>query len=533
MSSVGRQTPAVFRQTRLAYPRTPALRSLSTSSSTSAASLVGLSSPSTASCAALRTSNSSRTPAFRSREHSSSTRLAPISHARSGPILSTRTLSTSTLTGAENPSSLLVEHTVPANESESVSRIERLMELGDRLAASAGPDSTPARMKPTGVFSRENAGSKLVQVQEGELEPLPKTRRMGDSYVQLDLRFSQDEQLREAYVGGLSKVRVGRLMEDFDGVAGAAAYRHVLPEGAEVDDATKHGFYLVTAAVDRMDMLRPLLNPDGSVPDLRLSAHVSFTSTSSLEVFCRLSTLPSSPFEEASTILIGRFAMAARAFKGGKFNIPQLEVVGPEEEEMWKLGKEMREGKVARSSKSLEKTPPTAEEAALLHELFIQRAAVYDRQAPTPPNVIFMSDTRIKERNQHGKIFGGYLMRMAYETAYATSCLFARSPVTFVALDELVFRQPVEIGSLLMLDSRVTFSPMEGEHHSFHVSVEAATVDLQTGEKKVTNTFCFTFTADKPLERHVLPRSYKQAMAWLDAQRRRRVGIEIRKVYEH
>jgi len=39
---------------------------------------------------------------------------------------------------------------------------------------------------------------------------------------------------------------------------------------------------------------------------------------------------------------------------------------------------------------------------------------------------------------------------------------------------ELQFAQPVEIGSLLLLDSKVTFSPMQGEHRSFHVSVEGA-----------------------------------------------------------
>lgn len=53
-------------------------------------------------------------------------------------------------------------------------------------------------------------------------------------------------------------------------------------------------------------------------------------------------------------------------------------------------------------------------------------------------------------------------MRLAYENAYSTACLFARAPVTFIALDELRFALPVEIGSLLRLDSRVTYSPIEG-----------------------------------------------------------------------
>ncbi|GAA5850806.1 hypothetical protein JCM8547_009093 [Rhodosporidiobolus lusitaniae] len=435
----------------------------------------------------------------------------------------------STAPAAEDAGSLLTEHTVPLKENETVSRIERLMSLGDKLAANA-KGSIPARLRGEGLYEREAVHPKPAPQVEGELAPLPETRRMGDSYVQLDLKFSENSSLREDYVGGLSKVRMGRLMEDFDSIAGAAAYRYVLPDGAPISDSSKYEFYLVTAAVDRMDVLRPVLNKDGSVPDLRISGHVSFATESSLEVFVRLSTLPTSPSQEGETIVIGRFAMACRSFKGGKHPIAKLLVEGPEEQEMWKMGKEMREGKKARSARSLEKTPPTAEEAAMLHDLFINKAEIYDRQAPTPPDVIFMNDTRIKsavlvhpqERNVHDKAFGGYLMRLAYEAAYATSCLFARSPVTFVALDELQFRQPVEIGSLLLLDSKITFSPMKGEHHSFSCSVEAATVDL---------TFHFTFSADSPLERHVLPRSYRQAVSWLDAQRRRKVGIAIREAY--
>lgn len=70
---------------------------------------------------------------------------------------------------------------------------------------------------------------------------------------------------------------------------------------------------------------------------------------------------------------------------------------------------------------------------------------------------------------------------------------------------------------------------MSGEHKSFHVSVKASTTDLYTGVSKVTNVFHYTFAAEKPLQRHVLPRSYKQAMQWLDAQRRREHGVSVRK----
>lgn len=91
----------------------------------------------------------------------------------------------------------------------------------------------------------------------------------------------------------------------------------------------------------------------------------------------------------------------------------------------------------------------------------------------------------------------------------------------------------MEIGTLLVLNSKISYSPNDGrKHKSFHVSVEAGTTNLYTGEKQITNTFHFTFISDKPLVRTVLPRSYKESMSWLDGMRRREAGISIRKDYD-
>lgn len=192
------------------------------------------------------------------------------------------------------------------------------------------------------------------------------------------------------------------------GPKGTAAYRHVLPDGTTPADAASYNLYIVTAAVDRMDMLRPLGDAQGNVPDLRLSGHVSYATESSLEVFVRLATIPTDS-KPAETILLGklkhsfvdarriaeptyfagRFAMACRASTGGKQKIAQLEVHGEEEEELWEMGKEMREGKKARSRDSLETTPPNEKEARKMHELFVGRADIFKRNAPTPEDVVW------------------------------------------------------------------------------------------------------------------------------------------------
>ncbi|KAK4057920.1 hypothetical protein OIO90_001139 [Microbotryomycetes sp. JL221] len=431
-------------------------------------------------------------------------------------------------------------HEPASTESSRVTRIGRLMSLNDSLSSKTKEANrgVPHRLRGTGLW---NAQPSPEQVDSTDaLKPLPTTRTMRDSWSSMDLNFSTDEALRAEYVGGVAKVRLGRLMEDFDTVAGAAAYRYILPDGAPIDEAKRHGIYVVTASVDRMDVLRPLSDLDGTV-DLRLTGHVAYASESSMEIFIRLATVPKDD-TASSTILIGRFAMAARKYSGGKHLIPQLQVENAEEQELYNMGQESRQTKKDIRSKSLETTPPTQDEVKMLHDLFTHEEDLFKRNASTPANVVWMSDEAIRlksailmhpqERNVHNKIFGGAVMRRAFEVGYSVACLFARGPVTFIALDELTFKLPVEIGSLLVLDSRVTFSPIQGTHSSFHVSVEASTIDLHTGKRAVTNTFHFTFAADQPLERHVLPRSYKQAMAWLDAQRRRERGIAVRKAYE-
>lgn len=98
---------------------------------------------------------------------------------------------------------------------------------------------------------------------------------------------------------------------------------------------------------------------------------------------------------------------------------------------------------------------------------------------------------------------------------------------------ELSFKAPVTVGSLLQLTTAVTFSPIQdySSHRSFQVSVEAATIKIHSGEKKVTNTFHYTFSSSEPLQRYVLPENYADGLDWLESMRRRETGAALRKVY--
>jgi len=62
-------------------------------------------------------------------------------------------------------------------------------------------------------------------------------------------------------------------------------------------------------------------------------------------------------------------------------------------------------------------------------------------------------------KNIHGKLFGGFIMRRAFELAWASAHLHARCRPVFRALDDITFLAPVEIGSIMKFDSKVVYVP--------------------------------------------------------------------------
>lgn len=55
----------------------------------------------------------------------------------------------------------------------------------------------------------------------------------------------------------------------------------------------------------------------------------------------------------------------------------------------------------------------------------------------------------------HGFIFGGWLMRRAFESAYACGWKATGSPPRFLCLSDIVFHTPVPVGRLVRFDAQV------------------------------------------------------------------------------
>jgi len=139
-----------------------------------------------------------------------------------------------------------------------------------------------------------------------------------------------------------------------------------------------------------------------------------------------------------------------------------------------------------------------------------------------------------QERNVHQKVFGGYLMRLAYELGFTNASMFTRGHVRFLSLDGISFARPVPIGSILRLRSCIIHTASTSEQPVIvHVGVKANVVDVKTGSEQTTNDFRFTWCQD-PEEvttsppRQVVPKTYKEAMLWLEGKRALELGSEIR-----
>ncbi|KAG6332320.1 hypothetical protein ID866_6767 [Astraeus odoratus] len=337
---------------------------------------------------------------------------------------------------------------------------------------------------------------------------------MYDTYTQIVLPFASSPELLEQYTNASGGLRTGMLMEHLDSLAGSIAYKHVLgPEVETLGRIQERGFYIVTAAVERLDMLASLY----PVRDIRLSGQVIYTGRSSMEVAVKMEAL--NPDGREDTLMLGRFSMVCRNARTLKAHpVNPLLISTPEEEALYKMGENAQNRRKSAALQSLSRVPPSSTEAAELHGTYLKFGQNDD--SSLRGERVWMGDTLLEktmlmfpqERNVHQKVFGGYLMRLAYELGFANSCLFTRSHVSFLSLDGIAFRKPVPIGSILRLRSQILHASPPGEHPpAVHVRVQASVVDVQTGNEETTNDFRFTWARDdgQSVSRIIVPKTYQ------------------------
>eukprot|EP01135_Chromosphaera_perkinsii_P005878 Nk52_evm11s370 gene=Nk52_evmTU11s370 len=410
---------------------------------------------------------------------------------------------------------------------------------------------------------------------------------VSDSRLCIEVNFSEDESIRsqyENYLGG--HIRIGKVFEDLDAFAGSVAAAHVSGLNVVGADDEDKKVSLVTACCDRIDLFQPI--PLGG--NLVFDGSVTWVGKSSIEISVQILEK-----ETNQRLLLSRFVYIALDRATGKsMVVPRLITKTEEEAALFAAGQEHKNQRLVEAKSSLlrEEAPPSPEESKLLHELFIRNhvlkahgsakgdassqierginisssgSGVYDSKTQ-----ILMDDTKMKsvvlcqpqERNTNGKIFGGYLMQNAYQLAYNVANVFCgpNASPAFLAVDDISFIRPVEIGHILHFSSKVVYctgaerhmlqhptSPSSAEdvplaNKTFQVRVLAKILCVEENETRFSNVFHFTF-GSKAIEskkhsgcsihsslrseipvatelKSVVPQTYVEGMEYLDGRRR-------------
>lgn len=312
---------------------------------------------------------------------------------------------------------------------------------------------------------------------------------------------------------------------------------------------------MVTASVDRLDLVVDHLRSDR---DYRLSGLPIFVGSSSMEVLVVIDELipgrDPNDVPTHRTCLMGRFTMVAKnGLTQRAQRIPSLELREQDEEQLFAFGKSHKDRKQSEEQLSLSKVPPKGTEARWLHEQWLsdqnhsnlQDGSVRaDQGIVVPSNQTRMVSTEHihpQSANIHLRLFGGYVMRGAFELAWMVAASFVQRHVRFLALDSLSFHSPVPIGALLSMTAQIDYTQetqglQEGDPSAkttvAAVSVVVETLDFETGQRRRTNTFHFSFElGDNPEGKRVSPQTYLEAMNWIEGKRRMQLGLELRKLY--
>jgi acyl-coenzyme A thioesterase 9 len=392
-------------------------------------------------------------------------------------------------------------------------------------------------------------------------------RRMADSRMREILPLCSDAATRLAYTNHSGALSFSRLLEDLDAAAGYIAYLHcghnliegeVTPNGilsllrgrrssssintepnsnvdaycsSKTDLIKQSRPVIVTASLDRLTLSRrPTLYNDTVV-----SGNVTHVGSSSMEVTLRLFDAlsntskvhsPTLSFEQlnASKFCTARFTMVARdGATREAVQVSPLLLDSAEEKRIFSRASDRKVRKLLARDAALTRSPPTPEERLIIHDLWLRRKY--------PNNdFICMGDTvretihtmEPQDRNMHNFIFGGYLMRLACDLAMTTGTLYARSKkVQFLGMDDINFRKPVEIGSVVALRACVSYTSSTGR--SFLVRVTADVIEPASGARDTTNVFHILFSiggTESKILPQLLPRTYGESMQYLDAKRR-------------
>ncbi|KAI3418257.1 uncharacterized protein J3R85_013858 [Psidium guajava] len=349
-------------------------------------------------------------------------------------------------------------------------------------------------------------------------------RTPSQSRTSISYSFSSDYILREQYRDPWNEVRIGKLLEDLDALAGTISVKHCSDE-----DSTTRPLLLVTASVDKIVLKKPI-----SVDiDLKIVGSVIWVGRSSMEIQLEVIQLSGEESNATNSVaLTANFIFVARDSKTHK--AAPVNRLSPVTDREILLFKDAEARSKLRKRKSVGERKETDDGIAKrLNELLAEGRIFSDMPALADRNSILLRDTRLEnslicqpqQRNIHGRIFGGFLMHRAFELAFSTAYAFAGLVPCFLEVDHVDFLRPVDVGDFLRLKSCVLYTePEKPDGPLINVEVVAHVTRPELRSSEVSNTFYFTFTVRpeaKALEdgfriRNVVPATEEEARRILE-----------------
>ena len=131
--------------------------------------------------------------------------------------------------------------------------------------------------------------------------------------------------------------------------------------------------------------------------------------------------------------------------------------------------------------------------------------------------------------NNLGLVFGGVILAMMDTASAVCAIRHARSTCVTASVDRVDFREPIHLGDLVIMKCSVNFVGRT----SMEVGVRVEAEDLQTGNRRHTNSCYLTFVAidrnGKPIEvPRLLPETDDELRRFEAAKARRQRRLEER-----
>ncbi|GAX82172.1 hypothetical protein CEUSTIGMA_g9600.t1 [Chlamydomonas eustigma] len=341
--------------------------------------------------------------------------------------------------------------------------------------------------------------------------------------------FSSNSELKELYRNPWNYIRIGCILEDLDSLAGNVAFQHCAQPGSPAP-------LLVTASVDEIQLHRQI----NIEKDVQVTGRVVWTGTSSLDIQMQLWQEPDPISHHIHHIhqypMVAMVALFSFVHLDpvSKRPAPLVQLLPQSDQDReltaqrQALADARRASRQAQASGSKVLVPlearkwmtPLLNEARVLKEL-----PALSRHDAVPISHSSLENTFVTQpqhQNMHGRVFGGFLMRRAYELAFATAYMFLGGRPSFIKVDEVSFKRPVDIGDLLRLRSRILHTTTNRKVSGtdkleglLFVEVEASVTKPEQLSVANSNTFIFVFasrTCNQPLKR-MLPTTEEEALA--------------------